>query len=136
MPEVLARFIAVRRPGAFLVDNFPVLAKNPIFNLLSNWKSIGRQYHDLDNAIFMEFWNRMKKSVDDGTAPHSFAKTLLNSYEKNGLTENEAAWIWYVVFAILNFPPVGQKRNKPWTHLPSSIVAACWKRARKQQAPL
>ncbi|RAO73303.1 uncharacterized protein BHQ10_009315 [Talaromyces amestolkiae] len=93
MHEVLARFIAVRRPGAFLVDNFPVLAKNPIFNLLSNWKSIGRQYHNLDNAIFMDFWNRMKKSVDDGTAPHSFAKTLLNSYEKNGLTENEAAWI-------------------------------------------
>lgn len=125
MHEVLARFIAVRRPGAFLVDNFPVLAKNPIFNLLSNWKSIGRQYHDLDNAIFMEFWNRMKKSVDDGTAPHSFAKTLLNSYEKNGLTENEAAWIWYVVLAGLNFPPVWRKRNKPWTQLTSSIVAAC-----------
>ncbi|KUL87183.1 hypothetical protein ZTR_05628 [Talaromyces verruculosus] len=37
--------------------------------------------------------SRMKKSVDDGTAPHSFAKPLLNSYEKNGLTENETAWI-------------------------------------------
>ncbi|KAK5173517.1 uncharacterized protein LTR77_002198 [Saxophila tyrrhenica] len=91
--DVLGRFVQVRRPGQWTVDVVPGFADDPIFNMFSNWKKVGRSFHDKDNAIFMEFWNRLKRSIEDGTAAHCFGKVLQSSYEKQGLNESQAAWI-------------------------------------------
>ncbi|KAF2260309.1 cytochrome P450 [Lojkania enalia] len=91
--EVLGRFVQCRKPGQWLVDVYPSLAKNPIFNLISAWQSVGKKFHDLDDATWMTFWNQMKQKIVLGTAPHCFGKILQQSYEKQGLSESQAAWI-------------------------------------------
>lgn len=91
---VLGRFVQCRKPGQWLVDVFPSLAESKAFNLFSNWKRIGTEFHAQDDAIWMEFWNEMKQKVAAGTAPHCFGKILQANFEKQGLTENRAAWIW------------------------------------------
>ncbi|KAH7122651.1 cytochrome P450, partial [Dendryphion nanum] len=91
--EVLGRFVQCRKPGQWLVDVFPSLAKSQIFNLFSNWKRIGRAFHAADDETWMGFWNEMKEKVEQGIAPHCFGKILQNNYEKQGLSESQAAWI-------------------------------------------
>lgn len=68
--------------------------------MLSKWKRVGEQFHALDEAIYIDFWNRTKKAIADGTAPHCFGKVLQANYEKQGLTESQAAWIWYIFATI------------------------------------
>jgi hypothetical protein len=92
--EVLSRFVQCRKPGQWLVDVFPSLANSKVFNIFSNWSKIGTEFHALDDATWMLFWNEMKQKVTDGTAPHCFGKVLQENLEKHGLTENRAAWIW------------------------------------------
>ncbi|ORY09416.1 cytochrome P450 [Clohesyomyces aquaticus] len=91
--EVLGRFVQCRKPGQWLVDVLPSLAESRIFNLFSSWKRIGTQFYALDNATWLGFWNEMKQKVADGTAPHCFGKILQVNYEKQGLSESQAAWI-------------------------------------------
>lgn len=91
--EVLGRFVQCRKPGQWLVDVFPSLARNPIFNAFSPWQTIGREFHNLDNGTWMGFWNQMKRKVEAETAPHCFGKILQANYEKQGLSESQAAWI-------------------------------------------
>ncbi|KAF2248184.1 cytochrome P450 [Trematosphaeria pertusa] len=91
--QVLGRFVQCRKPGQWLVDVFPTLAKSRLFNMFSSWKRIGNEFHAADNATWMGFWNEMKQKVADGTAPHCFGKILQRDYEKQGLTESRAAWI-------------------------------------------
>ncbi|KAF2188872.1 cytochrome P450 [Zopfia rhizophila CBS 207.26] len=91
--EVLGRFVQCRKPGQWLVDVFPSLAKNPVFNALSSWKRVGKRFYELDEATWMGFWNQMNEKVKQGTAPHCFGKVLQAEYEKAGLSESQAAWI-------------------------------------------
>ena len=91
---VMGRFVQVRRPGEWLVDVIPELARWPIFNMLSQWQKVGQEFYELDRGIFMNFWNRMKKDVDSGTAPHCFGKEFISSnYQKQGVDEEQAAYI-------------------------------------------
>lgn len=92
--EILGRFVQCRKPGQWLVDVFPSLANNIIFNLVSDWKRIGTEFHAADDTIWMQFWNEMKQKVKDGAAPHCFGKILQANHEKQGLAESQAAWIW------------------------------------------
>ena len=92
--QVLGRFVQCRKPGQWLVDVFPALATNPVFNMLSSWKRVGSEFHALDDAIWQEFWDQMKRKVQEGTAPHCFGKVLQADYEKQGLTESQSRWIW------------------------------------------
>lgn len=91
---VLSRFVQVRRPGAWLVDVFPALAENWVFNMISKWKEVGKGFHDADDETWMGFWREMKEEVDDGVVRHCFGRILLREYEGLGLSESQAAWIW------------------------------------------
>jgi hypothetical protein len=92
--EVLGRFVQVRRPGQWLVDVFPSLAVNPVYNCFSSWQRVGNEFHARDEEVWMEFWNECKTKVAAGKAPHCVGKILQGSYEKYGLNESQAAWIW------------------------------------------
>jgi hypothetical protein len=86
--SVIARFSATRRPGTYLVDIFPELAKYRIFDFISSWRNDGAQVHKLDSAIYREYWNRMKKEIDNKTAAHSWGKGFVQSdYTKHGVDE-------------------------------------------------
>jgi Cytochrome P450 len=86
--KVTARFSTFRRPGTFIVDTFPQLANLPLFDLISPWRKRGAAIQKEDEAIYREFWNRMKRSVEDGTAVHSWGKGFVQSdYTKHGIDE-------------------------------------------------
>jgi len=90
------RFSDVRRPGAYLVDTFPELTNNPIYNFFSNWRKIGNEYHRKDYAIYKEFWDTMVKEIEQGKAQHSFGKEFVQSdFKAMGVDEVQAAYIWY-----------------------------------------
>ena len=75
------------------MDTFPSLATNPIFNLFSNWKSVGAEIHKADSEVFMSFWKQMLKELEAGTAHHSFGKDFVQSnYQAQGLDELLAAY--------------------------------------------
>jgi hypothetical protein len=97
--SILDRFRTFRRPGSFLVDTFPALATNPVFNLFSNWHETGEEIHKADSNVFMYFWKQMKKEVEAGVAPHSFGREFVQSdYEAQGLDELDAAYTVYLPF--------------------------------------
>jgi hypothetical protein len=91
----LSRFGRVRRPGSFIVDTFPSLANNPIYNAVSNWRQVGEDTFKKDSAVFMGFWNETKARVEDGTAPHCFAKVFTQTdFQSQGLDDLTCAYTW------------------------------------------
>ncbi|KAK4122073.1 putative O-methylsterigmatocystin oxidoreductase [Parathielavia appendiculata] len=85
---------ATSRPGAFLVDELPPLARLP------RWLQPGRRAAEeaakqvLD--IKMALWRRLAKEVEAGTAPHCYARDIFTSREywyAQGLTEEQLAWV-------------------------------------------
>jgi hypothetical protein len=100
----LARFGRVRRLGSFIVDTFPSLAKNPIYNTFSKWRQVGEETFRLDSALFLGFWNQMKHEVDVGKAPHSFGKVFVQSdLDSLGIDELTAAYTWFGAVMLLQF---------------------------------
>jgi hypothetical protein len=96
--SILDRFRTFRRPGSFIVDTFPSLANNPIFNMLSDWQDIGADIHKKDSEVFMSFWTQMKREVEAGVAPHSFGREFVQSdYERQGLDQLDAAYTVYLL---------------------------------------
>ncbi|KEF54941.1 uncharacterized protein A1O9_09384 [Exophiala aquamarina CBS 119918] len=88
-----ARFGRVRQPGRYLVDTFPGLANNPLFNLVSNWKRDGEEHHKADAGFWMSLWNRLRGEIEKGTAPPSFGKGFVQSgWSSNGLDELQGAY--------------------------------------------
>jgi hypothetical protein len=67
-----------------------------LYNLISSWRKEGNEIHQLDAAIYRAFWERMKKEVEEGTAPHSWGKGFVQSdYEKLGIDELGAIYAAY-----------------------------------------
>lgn len=88
------RFSQVRRPGQWLVDSFPILAKIPLFDLVSGWRRFGAECHRKDSEVWMGFWKQMCEEIDNGTAPHSFGKGFVQSdWASKGLDELQAAYV-------------------------------------------
>jgi Cytochrome P450 len=64
---VLDNFTKVTAPGEWIVDSFPTLANIPLWPL-SNWRQKGRQMYEHDSKIYIGFWERLVKEIEDGTA--------------------------------------------------------------------
>ncbi|KAK2735176.1 hypothetical protein FQN55_002266 [Onygenales sp. PD_40] len=82
------------RPGAFLVDEIPPLARLPA------WLQPGRKRAQLAAKdvldIKMGLWHRLKKQHEAGKAPHCFARQILENKEQwysQGLNEEDLAWV-------------------------------------------
>ncbi|KAF2183899.1 cytochrome P450 [Zopfia rhizophila CBS 207.26] len=89
-----ARFGGIRQPGRYLVDTFPRLADNFLFNCISNWKREGEEHHKADAAFWMALWDRMRGEINNGTALHSFGKGFLQSdWASKGLNEMQGAYV-------------------------------------------
>jgi len=82
------------RPGAFIVDELPFLARLP------KWLQPGRR--DAENAakevldIKMGLWRRIQKQLASGEAPHCYAREILESKDSwyaKGLVEEDLAWV-------------------------------------------
>jgi hypothetical protein len=64
------------------------LANLPLFDLISPWRTKGAEMQKQDEAIYRSFFVGMKRSIEDGTAVHSWGKGFVQSdYSKNGIDE-------------------------------------------------
>lgn len=85
---------ATSRPGAFIVDEWPPLQRLP------KWLQPGRKWAE-DSAkrvldVKMNLWRRMEKQVEEGTAAHCYARTILERKEawySQGLDAEDLAWV-------------------------------------------
>ncbi|RMZ77745.1 hypothetical protein DV737_g4194, partial [Chaetothyriales sp. CBS 132003] len=82
------------KPGAFLIDEIPPLARLP------KWLQPGRK--EAQNAakevldIKIGLWHRLEKQFEAGTAPHCFAKGIIENKElwySQGLKKEDLAWV-------------------------------------------
>ena len=82
----------ITRAGAFIEDELPFLLFLPRFMQPSHKKA--QQFAGLLRRAKMHIWNRLQAEVASGIAPPSFGKELaLSDYKRQGLTDEDAAWI-------------------------------------------
>jgi len=101
---ILSRFATFRRPGAYLIDVFPELESWAFYDWLSGWKKTADYIHREDTKVFTHFWNKMRREIDEGTAPHSWGKLFVQSdYQKHGVDDLAAIYAAYshILFANL-----------------------------------
>jgi len=72
-----------------------------LYAKISGWRKVANEIHKLDAAVFTHFWNKMRKEIEDGTAPHSWGKGFIQSdYSKHGIDELAAIYAAYALFQL------------------------------------
>lgn len=82
------------RPGAFIIDEVPPLARLPKWLQPGHKEANEAAKQVLD--IKMGLWHRLEKQVTSGKAPHCYAREIFESRESwyaQGLTEEHLAWV-------------------------------------------
>ena len=82
------------RPGAFLVDELPPLARLPKWLRPGEKDATDAAKEVLD--IKMGLWRRLQKQVEAGKAPHCYAREVYENKESwyaQGLNEEDLAWV-------------------------------------------
>lgn len=85
---------ATSRPGAFLVDELPFLGRLPRWMQPGHKAAADAAAQVL--AIKMDLWRRLEKQVAAGSAPHCYAREILegrDGWYAQGLTEEHLAWV-------------------------------------------
>jgi len=84
----------ITRAGAFVVDELPFLARLP------TWLQPGRKQAEAVAKPLLEakmrLWRRLQKQLAAGQAPTCYAREMMeksDSWRKEGLTDEDAAWI-------------------------------------------
>lgn len=84
----------ITRAGAFIVDELPILARLP------SWLQPGHQRAEQFGKQLLEakmrLWRRLQAQLDAGKAPTCYAREMMensDSWRKQGLTDEDAAWI-------------------------------------------
>jgi cytochrome P450 len=85
--EALERFQEALRPGAYLVDQIPVLRYLPGYGKELN------KYHQHELGLFREQMNRVKDEVAQNNACPSFVKSLLENVNEHRLSDDEMAFL-------------------------------------------
>jgi cytochrome P450 len=81
-------------PGAFIVDEVPLLAMLPkwLWPGLTDAENAAKQVRD----IKMEMWEQLGEQVTSGKAPHCYAREIYEKRESwyaQGLTEEKLVWL-------------------------------------------
>ncbi|KAI0437217.1 putative O-methylsterigmatocystin oxidoreductase [Xylaria telfairii] len=86
--------IILRRTSHFIVDDLPPLQYLPKWLQPGHRDAIEAAKEVAD--IKMDLWHRLEKQVEDGKAPHCFAREVYESrkaWYAKGLTEEQLAWL-------------------------------------------
>jgi hypothetical protein len=75
--KVIDNFTKVTAPGEWIVDSFPTLAKLPLWPF-SNWRQKGREMFEHDSKIYIGFWDRLVKEIENGEVQDCVGLDLYN----------------------------------------------------------
>lgn len=90
--SVLEHLSIMMAPGAFAVETIPGLAKLPQW-MFGNWRTWGEKTFAHDSKIYLDLWETLKRTTDEGTARDCFSKDFyLNDPKKNGIDDLLAAY--------------------------------------------
>jgi len=70
-----------RSIGCSLVDWFPMLAKLPV--CLQPWRTYWEKIGQFHYKVYRAWWDPVKKQIDEGTAPPSFARMAFSVQKRN-----------------------------------------------------
>ncbi|KAF5519594.1 Cytochrome P450 monooxygenase atE [Colletotrichum aenigma] len=89
---VLEHLSVMMAPGAFAVEVLPALARLPE-RFFGNWRTWGRNAFAHDSKVYLELWQTLKQTTDDGSARDCFCKDFyLGDPRKNGIDDLLAAY--------------------------------------------
>ncbi|OSX61654.1 hypothetical protein POSPLADRAFT_1046942 [Postia placenta MAD-698-R-SB12] len=97
-PEVLqinkslARLGAALKPGAYLVDTYPILKYCP------GYASHLRRYREEELALITKQANAVRELLAKGEAPPSFTAYLIENQERLGISDDELAYLSGAIF--------------------------------------
>ena len=79
-------------PGKYLAETFPLLNRLPLW--MQWWRKDALHSFNRQAVIWMKYWNRLRKQMDQGEAPACFVKQFIETdFEKNGISELQASFV-------------------------------------------
>jgi hypothetical protein len=80
------------KPGAFLANAIPPLAKLPI--PLQWWRKRGLEYLERQKTLWMRLWSQLTEQMEAKTAPECFLKGFREGdFKKQGTRDIQGAFV-------------------------------------------
>lgn len=91
--QELMNFSTVVARGAYLVEEFPILAKI-VPRSLQWWRPYGEKLHQLEANLWLRLWRELVAKVEDGTAETCYVRGFMEQkYKEMGVSELQAAYV-------------------------------------------
>ena len=91
--QELMNFSTVVARGAYIVEEFPFLAK-VIPKRLQWWRPYGEKLHSLESNLWLRLWRQLAAKVENGTAKFCYVKgSMETKYKEMGVSELQAAYV-------------------------------------------
>lgn len=84
-------------PGTSMVDIFPVMNYLPAW--MAKWKSDALEWHERETKMFEGFYEDVEEKMVQGSALHSFTRSLIENKGTNKLSVKESAWLAGIMFS-------------------------------------
>lgn len=94
--QVVHTIERIARPGAFLVDLFPILMYLPTW--LAPFKREAARLHDFELTLFRRLLSEVRSKMEANQAPSCVMKSFLEKQEDFGLSDDEAAYVVGTLF--------------------------------------
>lgn len=91
--QELMNFSTVVARGAYLVEEFPILAK-VIPRSLQWWRPYGERLHSLEANLWLRLWRQLAAKMESGTADFCYVRGFMEQkYKEMGVSELQGAYI-------------------------------------------
>jgi hypothetical protein len=89
----LMNFSKVLTRGAFIVEEYPILAK-VIPRQLQWWRPYGEKLHQLEATLWLRLWRELAVKVENGTADFCYVRGFMEQkYKEMGVSELQGAYV-------------------------------------------
>jgi hypothetical protein len=91
--EELMNFSTTLGRGAFIVDEFPIMARL-IPKSLQWWRPYGEKLHKLEATLWLRLWRELETKMENGTAPFCYVRGFMEQkYKEMGVSELQGAYV-------------------------------------------
>ena len=91
--QELMNFSTVVARGAYIVEEFPIIAKI-VPKPLQWWRPYGEKLHTLEANLWLRLWRELAAKMEDGTAEFCYVKGFMEKkYKEMGVSELQGAYV-------------------------------------------